>query len=79
MRFEIEVELGGKTYGYSIAFELPKGAKNFACWKKNSRLAASPFTREKSGERSLMLNAATASIIFRSTVKWWRFQLFTSS
>src|SRR5271169_515312 len=27
MRFEIEVELGAKIYGYAIAFELAKGSK----------------------------------------------------
>ena len=30
MRFEIEVELADKIYGYTLAFELPKSSKNRA-------------------------------------------------
>ncbi|HEV8042080.1 MAG TPA: hypothetical protein VGP62_24585, partial [Bryobacteraceae bacterium] len=34
MRFEIEVELGGKIYRYAIAFELRRGPKSFGYWKR---------------------------------------------
>ncbi len=47
MRFEIEVELGGKTYGYSIAFELPRGAKELRVLEEKLEVGGQPvYTRE---------------------------------
>jgi predicted ATPase len=47
MRFEIEVELEAKTYAYSIALELPKGAKELRVRDETVRVGGEPvYTRE---------------------------------
>jgi predicted ATPase len=47
MRFEIEVELKTKIYGYSIAFEFPKGAKELRVLEEKLAVGGKPvYTRE---------------------------------
>jgi predicted ATPase len=47
MRFEIEVELEATTYGYSIAFELPSGAKELRVLEEKIEVGGKPvYTRE---------------------------------
>jgi predicted ATPase len=47
MRFEIEVELGDKTYSYAIAFELPEGFKELRVREENLTADDKPvYTRE---------------------------------
>jgi energy-coupling factor transporter ATP-binding protein EcfA2 len=49
MRFEVEVELHGKTYGYSVALELPEGFKELRILDEKLSLEGNPvFTRESS-------------------------------
>ena len=49
MRFEIEVELGGKLYGYVIAFEFPEGFKELRVFEEKFTVDGKPvFTREVS-------------------------------
>ena len=60
VRFEIEAELYGKTYGYSIAFEFPKASRSFAYLKRSFRLLATPCTRARA-LKCLLLQQATKS------------------
>jgi predicted ATPase len=47
MRFEIEVELEAETYGYSIALELPRGAKELLVLEEKLDVGGRPvYTRE---------------------------------
>jgi predicted ATPase len=47
MRFEIEVELESKIYGYSLAFELPAGFKELRIREENLTVNGKPiYTRE---------------------------------
>ena len=47
MRFEIEVELDGRTYGYSIAFEFPEGFRELRVLDEKFSVDANPvYTRE---------------------------------
>jgi ABC-type Mn2+/Zn2+ transport system ATPase subunit len=47
MRFEIEVELEAKTYGYAIAFEFPKEFKELRLLEEKLTVGGKPvFTRE---------------------------------
>ncbi len=47
LRFEIEVELGGRTYAYGVAFELPEGFKELRVLQENLTIDRSPvYTRE---------------------------------
>jgi energy-coupling factor transporter ATP-binding protein EcfA2 len=47
MRFEIQVELGAKNYGYSIAIELPQGGKEPRVLEETVRVGGeSVYTRE---------------------------------
>ena len=47
MRFEIEVELDRKVYGYSIAFELPRGSKELLVLDEKIEAGGKPvYTRD---------------------------------
>ncbi len=47
MRFEIEAELGGKTYQYTIAFELPEGFRELRVFEERLAVGGEPvYTRE---------------------------------
>jgi predicted ATPase len=47
MRFEIEVELEGQTYGYGIAFEFPMGFKELRVLEEKLTVGGKPvYTRE---------------------------------
>jgi ABC-type cobalamin/Fe3+-siderophores transport system ATPase subunit len=47
MRFEIEVELGAKVYGYAIAFEFPQGFKELRVLEEKITVDRKPvYTRE---------------------------------
>jgi predicted ATPase len=48
MRFEIEVKLEAKTYGYFIAFELPEGSKELRVLEEKLTVGGKPvYTRER--------------------------------
>lgn len=48
MRFEIEVELDSKNYGYVIAFDFPKGFKELRVLEEKLSVGGKPvYTREK--------------------------------
>jgi len=51
MRFEIEVELEAKIYGYVIAFEFPRGLKNCAYLRRSSPSRQSRL-QPRGGERA---------------------------
>ncbi len=47
IRFEIEVELGKQTYGYTVAFEFPKGFKELRVFEEKLTVGGKPvYTRE---------------------------------
>ena len=47
MRFEIEIELEGRVYGYAIAFEFPKGFKELRVLEEKLTVDGNPvYTRE---------------------------------
>ena len=47
MRFEIEIDLGAKTYGYGIAFEFPEGFKELRVLEEKLTVDGKPvYTRE---------------------------------
>jgi ABC-type cobalamin/Fe3+-siderophores transport system ATPase subunit len=47
LRFEVEVDLKGKVYAYSIAFEFPKGFKELRVFEEKLTVDGKPvFTRE---------------------------------
>jgi len=49
MRFEIEVELGAATYGYTVAFEFPKGFKELRVFEEKLVVGGKlVYTRETS-------------------------------
>ncbi len=50
MRFEIEVELEAKTYGYSIAFELPRGAKELRVLEEKTEVGGKPVYMREVGQ-----------------------------
>jgi predicted ATPase len=53
MRFEIEIELRGKIYGYSIAFELPEGAKELRVLEEKIEVGGELlYTREDGQART---------------------------
>jgi predicted ATPase len=59
MRFEIEVELEGKTYAYSIAFELASGIKELRVLEEKIEVGRKPvYTREGAQVRLEMQHAA---------------------
>jgi hypothetical protein len=52
MRFEIEVELGGSVYGYSLCFELPPGFKELRVFEEKLTVDGHPvYTRERANVR----------------------------
>ena len=49
MRFEVEVELGAKTFGYGVAFKLPEGFKELRVLEEKLTVDGNPvYTREVS-------------------------------
>jgi predicted ATPase len=47
LRFEIEVDVGARTYGYTIAFEFPEGFKELRVFEEKLTLDGKPvYTRE---------------------------------
>jgi predicted ATPase len=59
MRFEIEIELEAKTYGYSIAFELASGRKELRVLEEKIEVGGKPvYTREVAQVRLEMQHAA---------------------
>jgi predicted ATPase len=50
MRFEIEVELEGQTYGYSIALELPKGGKELLVLEEKIEVGGKPVYAREVGQ-----------------------------
>jgi predicted ATPase len=53
MRFEIEVELAGETYRYSIALELPNGAKELLVLEERIEDGGMPVYMRESGKVEL--------------------------
>jgi energy-coupling factor transporter ATP-binding protein EcfA2 len=59
MRFEIEIQLEGKTYAYSIAFELASGLKELRVLEEKIEVGGKPvYTREGAQVRLEMQHAA---------------------
>jgi len=50
MRFEIEVELEAKTYGYSVALELPRGAKELRVLEEKIEAGGKPIYKRDVGQ-----------------------------
>jgi predicted ATPase len=50
MRFEIEFEVEGKTYGYSIALELPKGGKELLVLEEKIEVGGKPVYAREVGQ-----------------------------
>lgn len=50
MRFEIEVELEGKTYGYTIAFEFPEGFRELRVLEEKISVDGKPVYNREMGQ-----------------------------
>jgi len=62
MRFEIEVELESRVYGYSVAFELPKGSKDLRVLDEKLEVGGKlVYAREEQGQLQ-MANGSIALI-----------------
>jgi predicted ATPase len=67
MRFEIEVELEGKTYGYSLALELPSGFKELRVLEEKLEVGKKDvYTREAADVR---LNVQDASALTKLAIQ----------
>lgn len=61
VRFEIDADLGGETYEYAVAFDLPKGSKKLRVMKEKLSVGGRPvYTREQ--ERVKVARSDRASI-----------------
>lgn len=63
IRLEIEVELGKQTYGYTVAFEFPKGFKELRVFEEKLTVGGKPvYTREMAEVHLTKTDQDTAAI-----------------
>ena len=64
MRFEIEIDLGAKTYGYGIAFEFPEGFKELRVLEEKGHVR-----HEEHGLRYVYFPAVPRDVARRSALR----------
>ena len=64
MRFEIEVELQAKTYGYAIAFALSEGSKELRVLEEKLTVDGNPVYTRKMGQVHLAENGRAKDAMF---------------
>lgn len=64
MRFEIEVELSAKTYGYSIALELPRGAKQLRVLEERIEVGGQPIYTRDVGQAAIEVKRGDRAYTF---------------